>query len=253
VPTPDTTPVAISRAQPEKKGSVNKSSSNSFLVEFTISSLSYDFFKNSAGYLASSPCADNVLDPLDFPAVLTRQQHRIKPAWRCRFQGREIVAGGKYQFLLFVGSDARSGTAKKETFAHSDFDKHHYNVIPHNEIDFSEAAAIVSLEQRQTMLSQKCLRKSLRIDTRHVRIPVMAHVRISGITARKNAKISNWPNGLQCNGTSTEIRQLDRVEYAVSRVQGKAQLPGMAIPGSCDAAMCRKNRAIRPVANSPYG
>jgi hypothetical protein len=45
-PTPDTTPVAINRAQPEKKGSANMSSSNSFLDEdeFIISSLLYKFF-----------------------------------------------------------------------------------------------------------------------------------------------------------------------------------------------------------------
>jgi hypothetical protein len=35
--------------------------------------------------------------------------------------------------------------------------------------------------------------------------------------------------------------------------QGATTRNGHSIPRRCNAAMCRKNRAIRPVANSPYG
>ena len=57
-------------------------------------------------------------------------------------------------------------------------------------------------------------------------------------------------NGRQ--GWLSQIRQLERVEYAVPGVQGKALRRAMAISfGSCNAAVCPKNRVIHLAANSP--
>ena len=96
-----------------------------------------------------------VSDPFDFIFPLTGNQDCIEAVGEVTFTSRQIMTGGAYQSGLLGSGDAGGCATKPVTGAHPDFNEHYCIVLPHDQVDFTEAAAVIFFQQRQFLLLEK--------------------------------------------------------------------------------------------------
>ena len=67
----------------------------------------------------------------------------------------QVMPGGQHQFLLFARGNARGGSPKMLAAAQPDLDENDFLAVLHYQIDFTETAAVIALQQAQTATLQK--------------------------------------------------------------------------------------------------
>lgn len=92
-----------------------------------------------------------ILNPLQFG---TLYRYHIKTSAGVGGVMLQIVQGGEAEFFLLFCGDAGGGTTKQIVAAAAHFNKHQVLAVLHHQINFTQTAAVIFLQQAQTLLLQ---------------------------------------------------------------------------------------------------
>ena len=95
---------------------------------------------------------EGVSDP--FQLLLLQDGDDIEPAGCIEMVGQQIVSGCPTQALLFGSSDGLGGRTIAAVVTAAYFHEHQAIIVTHDQIHFTGAAAIIVLDQDETLLFQ---------------------------------------------------------------------------------------------------